>query len=332
MTTGIYSDYEDEDRIDGVERGLIEAAIRANQPTVQLNDLSAEESSRILRTKIGEAAIQAVERPSLNDRIDPVRISLKRKRDDDDTASNLAKAFGVIPNKRSNGSVYDLASAPKLRTEEDEEKEHLIDATAQLEMNKALLEHEMAEPQTDQSMVDYLDRADDQLNQSYSTAVKTAAPFPNLAREIMNLGLAMEKFHTEQKLGKYKEEGDACKAKIDTLLKLSAELPKMNSDDGSYELKEETKEKIHAIASELKAQGIDIFPGMEVGGEITKEQLASANSLINHHIDVNRTNLQELFTTKISVSIQFLSMMTEVMKKVADYDDRQKRKALELPR
>jgi hypothetical protein len=203
------------------------------------------------------------------------------------------------------------------------------DAIAQLEIARKGLEEEQAIPRSDQEIIDLLPLPTEEL---VDQIVVPHVEFPHLAREIMNLGLGMEKYHTESKLNMHKKEGDEYKAKIDLLIKLSAQLPRMNSDDGSYELKEEARVEIIKIAEELKAKGIDIFPGMEVGDEFTKEQLAAANSLVNHNIDVSRTSLQELFTTKISVSIQFLQIMTEVMKKVSDYDDRQKRKALEISR
>lgn len=326
----IYLDTEEE-KLGGVERGLIEQAIRAAAPTVKCEDLSAEESSRIKRVESAGAAIQGLPHPKLNDYLSPSKISeapsvvLER-------VAAVARDLGLTP--PTTNTIFDVeARRAELMNQSDEKNDEigdLINGVARLEMDKALLGHELAAPQTDASMVDYLARSDEQLTKSYGTAVKAAAPFPHLAREIMKLGLAMEKHHTENKLGVYKKQGDDCKAKIDMLLKLSAQLPRVNSEDSSYEVKEETKAEISKIAEELKANGIDIFPGSEVGKEISKDQLAAANSLINHHIDAHRTNLQELFTTKISVSIQFLQMMTEVMKKVSELHDRGVRKAQEL--
>jgi hypothetical protein len=158
-----------------------------------------------------------------------------------------------------------------------------------------------------------------------------SSSFPNLAREIMKVGMGMEGFHTKR-LAEYKKEGDKFKDKIDLLVKLSSHLPKLTSDDTSFELKEEARVEISKIHEQLKARGIDLFPGMTIEKELSKEQLAAANSLINHHIDVSRTSLQELFTTKISIAIQFLSMIGEVMKKISDKDDQLKRKTTQLQR
>ena len=155
-------------------------------------------------------------------------------------------------------------------------------------------------------------------------------PFPNLAREIMKLGMGMEGFQTARLAG-YKKQGDEYKEKINLLLSLSSHLPKLSAEDTPPEMIQGEKEAILKIHEELKAKGIDIFPGKMVGEEFSKEELAAANSLINHHIDVSRTSLQELFTTKISLAIQFLSMMGEVMKKISEKDDQQKRKANQLP-
>jgi len=329
----IYLDSEEE-RIEDIHLGLIEQAIRAAQPTVLLNDLPREESSRIERSKIAGATLEEIPYPRRHDRLNPAKVT-----DAPEIQSRVveaARTVGMISPKRSN-SIFDLASAPSRRVVDaadnfenqmrilmsGESLDVVDDTIEHLDLARTNLEEELPLPHSDQEMVDVL-------NEEIIERSLASAPFPNLALEIMQLGLAMETFQTENKLARYKIEGDACKANIDTLLKLSAQLPKMNSDDGSYEVKEEAKLEIQRIAEELREKGIDIFPGMEIGGELTKEQLASANSLINHHIDVNRTNLQEIFTTKISVSIQFLQMMTEVMKKCAEYDDRAKRKMLEI--
>jgi hypothetical protein len=190
----------------------------------------------------------------------------------------------------------------------------------------------LSEVQEQVQNMPYSDEVLDMDHLEIAQKAKGALDFPDLAKLIMRTGIEMENRTTREKIMKYKKEADACRAKMDKLLKLSAELPRMNTDDGSYALKEEVKGKILQLAKELKEDGIDIFPGSEIGGEITKEQLAAANSLINHHIDQIKTTLQELFTTKISVSIQFLQMMNEVMKKISELDDRAKKKAIEEAR
>lgn len=318
----------DEEQLDEVQRGLIDQAQRAIQPTVQLADLPATERNLIEGVKKAGLAIQGTPQPKFHDRLDLSKLSPLSGPVNRVEAIANSNGFGI--QKIIDKSIFAMGEVPRDHLSDDEAISNLTDSVAQIDSKKALLEHEMAQPKTEAEILNYLDRSDRESTQSYEVGHKAAAPFPNLAREIMQLGVAMEKFHTEEKLGLYKKQGDECKAKIDLLLKLSAQLPKMNPEDGSYEVKEEVNLEISRISEELRAQGIDIFPGMGVNGAITKQQLASASSLINHHIDANRTTLQELFTTKISISIQFLQMMNEVMKRVAELDDRQKRKALEL--
>lgn len=216
------------------------------------------------------------------------------------------------------GSIYDIASQPV----EVPIAKFIEETQTSLEAMRARVIENAELTGSSEEMAELADMPVEEL-------VQLATPFPNLAREIMRLGLGMETFQTA-KLAAYKKQGDEFKEKINLLLSLSSHLPKLSAEDTPSELKLETKEAIMKIHEELKAKGIDIFPGMTIGDEFSKEQLAAANSLVNHHIDVSRSSLQELFTTKISLAIQFLSMMGEVMKKVSEKDDQLKRKANQL--
>ncbi len=338
----IYLDSE-EDRLDDIiasQQGLIDLALRANQQTVQLSELPEDTISQIERTKAVGANLDALPRVGFNDRLDPSKVTLAPQVQS--LVGKVAGRAGLTSTQVDLGNIFDIASTPSRKEKTPLEKledavraslagesmQSVDDAILALEEGKQALHDAEAVPREDQEIIDTLPLP---IN-DFIPAATPHVEFPHLAREIMNLGLKMEEFHTQNRLNVYKKEGDEYKEKIDTLLKLAAELPKMNSDDGSYDLSEEAQAKILSIAAELKEKGIDIFPDVEINGQISKAQLAAANSLVNHHIDVSRTSLQELFTTKISVSIQFLQMMTEVMKKVADYNDRQVRKALEISR
>ncbi|HEX2582750.1 MAG TPA: hypothetical protein VHL30_01390 [Chlamydiales bacterium] len=236
----------------------------------------------------------------------------------------------AFPSPNVAGSIYDIASQPLpiplsnaieeakgfLEKARDRGLANAVDATVPEEILASAEE-----------MAQVADRSEKELIEE---ALNSNKSFPNLAREIMNLGIGMEKFQTGNLMG-YKKQGDAYKTNIDSLIKLSSHLPKLSSEETSYELQQETKEAILKIHEELKGKGIDIFPGMTIENEFSKEQLAAANSLINHHIDASRTSLQELFTTKISTAIQFLSMIGEVMKKVSEKDDQLKRKTTQIP-
>ncbi len=255
--------------------------------------------------------------------------------------SNLSGIEGVdrvsqakstaFPSANIAGSIYDIASKPvpipvsSVIEEAQANLENLRDRGIANERKAADPEEILASAE---DMVPVIDLSNEELIENALEPV--AIPFPNLAREIMNLGKGMEGFQTG-KLGGYKKQGDEYKTKINQLIELSSHLPKLSSEETSYELKQETKDEILKIHEELKAKGIDIFPGLDIDNAFSKEQLAAANSLINHHIDASRTSLQELFTTKISIAIQFLSMIGEVMKKVSEKDDQVKRKTMQLP-
>lgn len=322
---------EEDERLNINELALIEQAIRASQPTVQLSDLAPEESDRITRTKETGSTIAQLPHPHFNDRLNPNKVTAAPEISS--RVSAVVNNVGIASSPAHLDSIFDLASTPADHHDEAENLESAIRARLSGETNQSVNEAAQHLEIARGLLEDQLPAAPDHLNHSLAEVIEQAnpkEPFPDLAREIIHLGLDMEAFYTEKKLNRYKKEGDQFKANIDLLLKLNAQLPKMNSDDTPYEIKETTKVEIEKITEQLKAVGIDIFPGMAIGAEFSKEQLASATSQINHHIDVNRTGLQELFTTKISIAVQFLQMMTEVMKKVADLDDRQKRKALEI--
>jgi hypothetical protein len=149
-----------------------------------------------------------------------------------------------------------------------------------------------------------------------STGTIKGVEFPNLAFEVVKLGMAFEKYQTENKLNRYQKEGHEHKATIELLLKLSAKVQKLPTDSAPHPVTPEMKEMI----GKLKEKGIDIFP--DLGEKFTKEQLVAAKSLIGSHIDQLRLKLQDLFTTKISTTIQFLNSMADVMKNVIRNHDR----------
>lgn len=248
-----------------------------------------------------------------------------------DTAPVRLVSKQAFPSLATAESIYDIASPQPVHDAKaideviDAAKDNL-EKIRQQTLDKAKVAKEPEE------ITASVEEIIDVLNQSQEELVEEAlkgTPFPNLALEILMLGLKMESFQTG-KISEYKQEGDGYRKKISQLLDLSSQLPKVTSDNSSYNL-EETKKEILESHEKLKAMGIDIFPGLTIDQELSKEQLAAANSLINHHIDVSRTSLQELFSTKISLAIQFLSMMGEVMKKVCEKDNHLKEKANQLP-
>jgi hypothetical protein len=164
------------------------------------------------------------------------------------------------------------------------------------------------------------------LEEVVQSACQTTGAFPNLAYEIIRLGLEMENFQTENRLNRYQEQGHEYKGTIGTLLDLTAQLQKLPSDADSHEL----SDKVKQMLSDLKDKRIDLLPDHE--GQISREQLVSVKSLINSHVDALRSKLTDLFTTKISIVVQFLNTMTETMKNIVRLDDRVKSTAIQLAR
>jgi len=299
--------------------------IVGNASPIHINCLQPHEAKQIQGARESARVLTTIPKARWNGRLDAGKLSPIPE-----VAERVSQASGFNAPAMNLESIFapqvvnnELGNAVRLRmggeSPEDiqDAQESIANAVEDLE-NYALSEHSVDE------MVEAMDLTTEEVIENVATR-----PFPNLAREIMTLGLGLESFQTENRLKRYKLEADQCKVNIDTLLKLSAQLPKMNSDDLSYELKNEAKEEIHKLVVQLREKGIDIFPGLEIGKDLGKDQLASANSLINHHIDLNKTKLQELFTTKIAVAIQFMTMIGEVMKKVSEKDDQLKRKTLE---
>lgn len=297
----IYLDTEED------ELNELLASINTNvglSPTVHVTELPPEQSAQVTNTQGIASVLNQIPKPRFNDSLDQSKLSPVPE-----NAQRVSRAASSINSAPINlSSIFDIAG--------DEQKE---DEFAEV---RTALDNMRPIPHTDDEITNFM-------NLDTEETITQATPFPYLALEIVRLGLAKENYETNVKLAGYKKQADEHKSKIDTLLKLSAQLPRLTSDDGSYQLQPEVKAEIERLTLELREKGIDIFPGMEFGEELKKEQLAGANSLINHYIDQNRTSLQELFTTKISTVIQFLTMLNEVMKKIVERDDQMKRKTLE---
>ena len=140
---------------------------------------------------------------------------------------------------------------------------------------------------------------------------KASNPFPAL--EIMKIGMKAEEFQMNTRFQKAKRLGHEYSGNIDLLLKLSAQINGLSSDAPSHPLTEEMKK--HLLS--LREKGIDILPGELNGKELKKEDLLSTKSQIGYHIDVQRTKVQQLFSSDISIAVQFIQTLGEMMKAIA---------------
>lgn len=142
------------------------------------------------------------------------------------------------------------------------------------------------------------------------------AVFANPALEIMKLGLAMEQFQTEKRLGVYKKEAEDYKAINNSLLNVSALLQRLPEDNATHVLSDELKKHL----TFLESKNIQILSTSNQS--FAKTDLIAAKSLISSRIDECRMKYQDLFATKISTSIQFLNTMSDVMREISRKSDR----------
>lgn len=148
--------------------------------------------------------------------------------------------------------------------------------------------------------------------------------YPNVAREMLNLGLKMESFKTEE-LERHKKRGDEYREKIQSLLKFSALLDKLPSDKDSHDLKELFFNQAPDPEKPLPERSMDneeieqcikeVFPGGSY--IISKEQLSGGKVRTNDIMGEYKTKMTNLLTTEISIVIHNLQMMTQMMQEIA---------------
>lgn len=154
-------------------------------------------------------------------------------------------------------------------------------------------------------------------------AVKTDN-FPNIALEVVRLALRVENYQTTHKLNALQKEGHELKGKIELLLNLKGELQAISKKDAaSYELSDKAKD----LLRQLREKEIDVFPG--AGNSVTKVEMTEAKGRIESQISHHRTELQVLFSTKISVTVQFLNSMIDVVKNILKNTERANSKMIE---
>jgi hypothetical protein len=156
-------------------------------------------------------------------------------------------------------------------------------------------------------------------NKTLSKAIATRR-FPHVAKEILDLGLHTEKMKTEE-LERYKLEGDGHKNEIKKLLELGKHLDALPPGQPMHNLKEAILDKLTGSKREEMEQCLkEAFPGGLL--DITKEQVAGAKVWANEMMSKHRADMTDLLTTKISVVIHFLQMLTQVMQNALRLDER----------
>ena len=142
-------------------------------------------------------------------------------------------------------------------------------------------------------------------------AAKFSNPFPAL--EIMKIGREFETFQMETRFQEAKRQGRECTSKIETLLKFSPLVNALSSDADSHPLTDEMKTLILA----LRDKEIDLLPGELNGRELKKDDLISIKSLVGYHIDMQRSKMTEIFSSDVSLAVEFLRVLADMMKAIS---------------
>lgn len=147
--------------------------------------------------------------------------------------------------------------------------------------------------------------------------------YPNVAREMLQLGLKMETFKTTE-LENMKKRGDEYREKIQQLLKFSAMLDKLPSDKDSHNLKEALLDPLSnptqppapgSLSKEEVEQCIkETFHSDSY--TISKEQLSGGKVRTNDIMGEYKTKLTNLLTTEISVVIHNLQLLAQMMQEI----------------
>jgi len=158
-----------------------------------------------------------------------------------------------------------------------------------------------------------VDQMAEELAKSTEQKVMEAATrkFPNVAREILMLGLKVEDQKTKE-LEKYKEDGIVHQKKIQDFLQLGKYLDALTPNQPNYNLKEAVLDKL----SEPDRTKIELCIKEAFATEsfdITKEQLAGGKARVNDLMGERKTAMTNILTTDISRVIHFLQMLMQIV-------------------
>lgn len=146
-----------------------------------------------------------------------------------------------------------------------------------------------------------------------AAAAKTA--FPNIAYEMIRIGLRVEA-RSNKELDRHAKEAGEIQKTIEKLIDLSGHF----SEKAKGSSEKELSEKITALCSQLKEQGIEIFSGDLK--KLKEEQIVEIKAKIGAHTDRLKTDLQIKFTTEIQVKINELHSILDCLKTIEKYASR----------
>jgi len=136
----------------------------------------------------------------------------------------------------------------------------------------------------------------------------------NITYSIVNLVLAKEQLNNE-KLHHYAGEASKIQDSIELLVNLNGKLSVSDQDIA-------VTDEVRQMAQDLQKQNIEILHDGEK--TIKPERMTEIKALIGSHTDRLKTQLQQIFTTKIQVVISETNSILEAVRMILKYDDRLK--------
>jgi hypothetical protein len=155
-------------------------------------------------------------------------------------------------------------------------------------------------------------------------AVKTTAAavkvlFPKIGTMLLNLGLNTKDRYLAE-LRKDAKAAEELQHSMKLLIELSGQLTPIGKDQEEIAI----TEKIKDYAARLKDKGFDIFKDseLETTKTLTRERIADVKFLIGNFTDMQKTQLQNIFTTQIQPKITELNSILDCFKTIEKYLDR----------
>jgi len=144
--------------------------------------------------------------------------------------------------------------------------------------------------------------------------------FPNVAKEILMLGLEIEKRKTVE-LEQYKKESDTHRAQIRKYLDLSELLEALPTDQPTHNLQTAILDKLASPKKEeMEACIKEVFRHGSL--DITKAQLTGGNARINEMMSEHKTAMTNLMTNNISLVVHVLQTLVQILQNTLRLDER----------
>jgi len=155
------------------------------------------------------------------------------------------------------------------------------------------------------------------VDEAYQELRKKDPKFPNIAKEIVDLGLANEEKGIEQ-LERYKKQADDHQLAVKKFLQLSTKLDGLPHDAATHNLQEAILNKLTGAERKECEECIEkIFPKDSFDiTKITKEQLSGAKVRISDTMSNHKTEMTNILSTKISLLSHRLQTMVQVMQNI----------------